>query len=183
MRSPTCNSDSGYIINTGALLKAEESERQPVHQRRGFLVWGLCVVSDWGQIMETPCTLWCQWSTSGRLHNKSHCVFSSAHLQAGCGAFLKKFFFIHTLRKCEEKHQHKMVTCSLNLRAVKSSIRLVRNIICCVCERSVVKRNKRNKLTGNVLSDICTSMFFFISVSDWSPRRTVSFFFPLFLYS
>ena len=130
--------------------------------------------------METPCTLWCQWSTAGRLHNKSHCVFSSAHLQAGCGAFLKKKFFIHTLRKCEEKHQHKMVTCSLNLRAVKSSIRLVRNIICCVCERSVVKRNKRNKLTGNVLSDICTSMFFLFPSLIEAREGPWAFFSPFF---
>lgn len=170
----TCNSDSGYIINTGSLLKAEESERQPVHLRRGFLVRGLCVVSDWGQIMETTCTLWCQRSTAGRLHNKSHCVLSSAHLQAGCGAFF--FFLCMCSGNVRKKYQHNMVMCSLNLRTVKSGLQLVHNIICRLLralswqERETQRTDRKCALWHLHIND------FLISVSDWCQRRTASFF-------
>lgn len=170
----TCNSDSGYIINTGSLLKAEESERQPVHLRRGFLVRGLCVVSDWGQIMETTCTLWCQRSTAGRLHNKSHCVLSSAHLQAGCGAFF--FFLCMCSGNVRKKYQHNMVMCSLSLRTVKSGLQLVHNIICRVLralswqERETQRTDRKCALWHLHIND------FLISVSDWCQRRTASFF-------
>lgn len=67
-------------------------------------VFASCGRAGW----RTCCTLWCQCSTAGRLHNKSHCVFSSLHLKTAVGPddvfFLCACSFMN--RKHVEKYEH-----------------------------------------------------------------------------
>lgn len=98
--------------------------------RKAFLSEGFALCQTVGRRVETTWTwkpLWCQWFAAGRLHSKSHCVFSSLHLETGCFSFFHAL--VHLWTGNVWKNMSNMVMCSLNLWMAKRRLQLVHYIM------------------------------------------------------
>lgn len=142
--------------------------------------------------METPYTLWCQWSTAGRLHNKSHCVFPSLHLETGSGAWWWFFYVLVRLWTGSVwKNMSNMVMCSLNLWTAKRSLQLVHNIVsnssvlflCASTEVYQWKSTTEETITSENVQVICLwHLDIFLSLCLGEVSEEPCFFLPISLF-